>query len=110
MPHILLLEDDTEIRLGLEQHLRREGFSLTSVGTGRDALQALGFENLAQPRHRHASMPAHVNAAQERYESAHAPMAVASEAPHARARSSSPALSGPYLPVTTNFSGAAMRR
>lgn len=41
MPHILLLEDDTEIRLGLEQHLRREGFSLTSVGTGRDALQAL---------------------------------------------------------------------
>jgi DNA-binding response OmpR family regulator len=42
MPHILLLEDDTEIRLGLEQHLRREGFSLTSVGTGRDALQALG--------------------------------------------------------------------
>jgi len=42
MPHILLLEDDTEIRLGLEQHLRREGFSLTSVGTGREALQALG--------------------------------------------------------------------
>lgn len=42
MPHILLLEDDAEIRLGLEQHLRREGFSLTSVGTGREALQALG--------------------------------------------------------------------
>lgn len=42
MPHILLLEDDTEIRLGLEQHLRREGFSLTSVGAGREALQALG--------------------------------------------------------------------
>jgi len=42
MPHLLLLEDDTEIRLGLEQHLRREGFSLTSVGTGREALQALG--------------------------------------------------------------------
>ncbi|WP_306592059.1 response regulator transcription factor [Geothrix sp. 21YS21S-4] len=41
MPHILLLEDDSEIRLGLEQHLRREGFSLTSVGTGRDALQSL---------------------------------------------------------------------
>ncbi|WP_243301068.1 response regulator transcription factor [Geothrix oryzisoli] len=46
MPHILLLEDDTEIRLGLEQHLRREGFSLTSVGTGRDALQALGTSGL----------------------------------------------------------------
>ena len=41
MPRILLLEDDTEIRLGLEQHLRREGFSLVPVGTGRDALQAL---------------------------------------------------------------------
>jgi DNA-binding response OmpR family regulator len=41
MPRILLLEDDTEIRLGLEQHLRREGFSLVPVGTGREALQAL---------------------------------------------------------------------
>lgn len=41
MAHILLLEDDTEIRLGLEQHLRREGFSLVAVGTGRDALNAL---------------------------------------------------------------------
>jgi len=41
MPRILLLEDDTEIRLGLEQHLRREGFFLVPVGTGRDALQAL---------------------------------------------------------------------
>lgn len=42
MPHILLLEDDTEIRLGLEQHLRREGFSITAVGTGQEALQAIG--------------------------------------------------------------------
>ena len=41
MPRILLLEDDTEIRLGLEQHLRREGFSPLPVGTGRDALLAL---------------------------------------------------------------------
>ena len=41
MPRILLLEDDTEIRLGLEQHLRREGFSLVPAGTGRDALLAL---------------------------------------------------------------------
>lgn len=41
IPRILLLEDDPEIRLGLEQHLRREGFSLVAVGTGRDALQAL---------------------------------------------------------------------
>ena len=42
MPHILLLEDDTEIRLGLEQHLRREGFGITAVGTGQEALQAIG--------------------------------------------------------------------
>ncbi|GLH69075.1 sensory transduction protein RegX3 [Geothrix rubra] len=41
MPQILLLEDDTEIRLGLEQHLRREGFGVSSVGTGKEALQAL---------------------------------------------------------------------
>ncbi|HEX7552803.1 MAG TPA: response regulator transcription factor [Geothrix sp.] len=41
MADILLLEDDTEIRLGLEQHLRREGFSLRSVGTGRAALDVL---------------------------------------------------------------------
>ena len=47
MPRILLLEDDTEIRLGLEQHLRREGFSLIPVGTGRDAMLAL---NAGGPR------------------------------------------------------------
>ena len=41
MPQILLLEDDTEIRLGLEQHLRREGFGVSAVGTGKEALQAL---------------------------------------------------------------------
>jgi len=41
MPRILLLEDDMEIRLGLEQHLGREGFNLVPVGTGREALLAL---------------------------------------------------------------------
>jgi DNA-binding response OmpR family regulator len=41
MPRILLLEDDTEIRLGLEQHFRREGFSIVAVGTGQEALQAI---------------------------------------------------------------------
>lgn len=39
MPHLLLLEDDADIRLGLEQHLRREGFTLSSFGTGREALR-----------------------------------------------------------------------
>lgn len=41
MPQLLLLEDDADIRLGLEQHLRREGFGVSSVGTGQEALQAL---------------------------------------------------------------------
>lgn len=41
MPRILILEDDVEIRLGLEQHLLREGFQLVPVGTGREALLAL---------------------------------------------------------------------
>lgn len=38
MPHLLLLEDDTDIRTGLEQHLKREGFSIAGFGTGQEAL------------------------------------------------------------------------
>jgi DNA-binding response OmpR family regulator len=41
MPHLLLLEDDADIRLGLEQHLKREGFSLAVCDTGRDALRCI---------------------------------------------------------------------
>ncbi len=41
MPNLLLLEDDADIRLGLEQHLRREGFAVSPVGTGQEALQIL---------------------------------------------------------------------
>ncbi|MDE3245563.1 MAG: response regulator transcription factor, partial [Acidobacteriota bacterium] len=41
MPHILLLEDDTDIRLGMEQHLQREGFVVTAFENGRDALKLL---------------------------------------------------------------------
>ncbi len=41
MPYILLLEDDPEIRLGLERHLRREGFTPCPVETGAAALAAL---------------------------------------------------------------------
>jgi DNA-binding response OmpR family regulator len=41
MPHILLLEDDLEIRQGLDQHLRREGFTISSASTGEEALKAL---------------------------------------------------------------------
>ena len=42
MPHLLLLEDDADIRLGLEQHLKREGFALSSFENGRDALKCIG--------------------------------------------------------------------
>jgi DNA-binding response OmpR family regulator len=38
MPHLLLLEDDADIRQGLEQHLKREGFALSAFENGRDAL------------------------------------------------------------------------
>ena len=39
MPHLLLLEDDADIRLGLEQHLKREGFTISAFDSGRDALK-----------------------------------------------------------------------
>ena len=41
MPHLLLVEDDADIRLGLEQHLKREGFTVSSFGSGREALKCL---------------------------------------------------------------------
>lgn len=39
MPHLLLLEDDADIRTGLEEHLRREGFTVCGCGTGKEALR-----------------------------------------------------------------------
>ena len=41
MPHLLLLEDDADIRLGLEQHLQREGFTISALENGKDALALL---------------------------------------------------------------------
>jgi DNA-binding response OmpR family regulator len=41
MPNLLLVEDDAEIRLGLEQQLRKEGFSLASFDQGKDAVRYL---------------------------------------------------------------------
>ena len=41
MPHLLLVEDDADIRFGLEQHLKREGFTVSSYGSGREALKGL---------------------------------------------------------------------
>lgn len=48
MPHLLLLEDDADIRLGLEQHLKREGFSLSAFGTGREALRFITQSSAGQ--------------------------------------------------------------
>ena len=39
MPHLLLLEEDSELRLGLEQHLQREGFTITSLDRVKTALR-----------------------------------------------------------------------
>ncbi len=38
MPTLLILEDDSDIRQGLEQSLRREGFTVLPAGTGKEAL------------------------------------------------------------------------
>ena len=48
MPHLLLLEDDMDIRQGLEQHLRREGFTLSSFENGRDALKGIALSSAGQ--------------------------------------------------------------
>ncbi len=48
MPHLLLLEDDADIRLGLEEHLKREGFSLSTFGTGREALRFISQSSAGQ--------------------------------------------------------------
>jgi len=42
VPHILLLEDDTDIRCGMEQHFKREGFTVCPLGLANDALDYLG--------------------------------------------------------------------
>lgn len=41
MHHLLLLEDDTDIRLGMEQHFQREGFAVSAFENGKDALRHL---------------------------------------------------------------------
>jgi DNA-binding response OmpR family regulator len=48
MPHLLLLEDDMDIRQGLEQHLKREGFALSSFENGRDALKGIALSSAGQ--------------------------------------------------------------
>ncbi|MBP1627564.1 MAG: two component transcriptional regulator, winged helix family [Holophagaceae bacterium] len=50
MPHLLLLEDDADIRLGLEQHLKREGFTVSSFGTGREAIRYITQPGSGSPK------------------------------------------------------------
>jgi len=56
MPHVLLLEDDAEIRQGLEQHLRREGFTVESCANGRDALRSLSLSQTPSAQHLDAAL------------------------------------------------------
>jgi len=56
MPHVLLLEDDADIRTGLEQHLKREGFSVVSCSTGKEALQGLTHASSIQAHHLDAAL------------------------------------------------------
>lgn len=46
MPNLLLLEDDPEIRLGLEQHLKGEGFKVHGFSCGKDAIRFLAHPTL----------------------------------------------------------------
>jgi two-component system, OmpR family, response regulator RegX3 len=56
MPHLLLLEDDPDIRLGLEQHLKREGFTISSFENGRDALRYIGQSGSGQATRAEAAL------------------------------------------------------
>jgi len=48
MPHLLLVEDDADIRTGLEQHLKREGFTVSAFESGREALKFIGQSSSGQ--------------------------------------------------------------
>jgi len=48
MHHLLLLEDDPDIRLGMVQHLQREGFTVSAFENGKDALRLLQQSSIGQ--------------------------------------------------------------
>jgi len=43
MPHLLLLEDDADLRSALEQHLKAEGFVVSSFSSGKEALRSIAL-------------------------------------------------------------------
>ena len=42
MPHILLVEDESHLAIGIRYNLTSEGFTVTAVADGREALEVLG--------------------------------------------------------------------
>jgi len=48
MPHLLLLEDDADMRIALEQHLKGEGFLVSSFSRGKEALRFIALPLLGQ--------------------------------------------------------------
>jgi DNA-binding response OmpR family regulator len=56
MPHVLLLEDDADIRSGVEQHLKREGFTVAPCSNGKEALRTLSQSLANQNTHLDAAL------------------------------------------------------
>jgi len=48
MPHLLLLEDDAEMRAALEHHLKNEGFRVSAFASGGGALKFITHSSLGQ--------------------------------------------------------------
>jgi DNA-binding response OmpR family regulator len=46
MPHLLLLENDADLRTALETHLKGEGFQVSTFGMGREALKFIAHPSL----------------------------------------------------------------
>jgi len=47
MPHILVVEDETHLAIGIKYNLEAEGFTVTTVGDGQAALAAIGAATTA---------------------------------------------------------------
>jgi len=46
MPHVLLIEDEAKLRLLYRNELEIEGYDVSDVGTGAEALQVLEYEKI----------------------------------------------------------------
>ena len=50
MPHLLLLEDDSDLRLSLEQHLKVEGFQVHGFASAKDSIRFLAMASAQTER------------------------------------------------------------